>query len=227
MENEEKLPVRYIALIPDLKGLNRLFRSQEKWEDITLEDSEDITKNVIYTEDYDFTSLDQEEAIQEFEKLITSNQFRNRVLLSYGNTLLVENAWDVTQIRATSLILLLKLKWLLHERKPISAEHFFQENGLVPFLSFDCNTKPKSSKYEENFGSYRMAFPFYNATKEVRHIDFLDAAFHTYKTISLEPGAFHFNEYELYDEDLFRIRDMSGCLGSFQSVRNGYMVITD
>ncbi len=227
LENEERLPEQYLPLIPDLKRLDRLFQSQQKWEDISLQDREDITKNVIYTDDYDFTSLNQDEAKIEFEKLISSNQFRNRVLLSYGNTFLVENAWDVTLIRAATANLLLRLKFLSEESDQLDVEDFFVSRGLVPFKSIGCETGTIPSRYSGDFGSYRMAFPFYNATNETRQIEFLDEDLNGYKVVTLAPKAFHFNEYELYDEDRLIVSDGEKCLAGYSIGRNGFLVIME
>ncbi|MEM9000308.1 MAG: hypothetical protein AAGB24_08590 [Bacteroidota bacterium] len=223
---EEQLPKAYSHLIPELKELNRLFRSQEKWEDISLHDREDIMRNVLYVEDYDFTSLDEKEFKEEFKKLVSSNRFRNRVLLSYASTFLEENAWDITQIRAASLILLGKLNAIIKDEE-ISVESLFEQKGLVRFASFDCQHPLNESKYLENFRSYRLSFPFYNAVNSVRHLDFLDAELNVYRTITLQPNEFHFNNYELYDDDRFELRSGEQCLGRFRAVRNGYLIVNE
>ena len=112
-------------------------------------------------------------------------------------------------------------------REEISLSQFFEQKGLIPFTSFDCGKEPKTSRYSDNFGSYRMAFPFYNASDEIRYIDFLDAEYQVYKTIALKANEFHFNAYELYDEDRFSVRDDQGCLVGYEAVRNGFLVIGD
>lgn len=227
LEAEEQLPEKYVHLIPELKALNRLFRSQENWERITLEDREDITRNVMFTNAYDLTNSNPNRLRGELQRLASSNQFRNRVLFSYGSTFLEENAWDVTQIRASSLILLWKLKKVVEGNPNNDINDFMGKNGLTPFNAFNCDNPLTESDYQGNFRSYRMAFLFYNNTREVRYLDFLDAELNVYATEVIRPKAFHFNAYELHDEDRFEVRSGKHCLGRYRAVRNGYLIFED
>lgn len=227
LEDGEQLPNTYLPLLPELKGLNRLFLSQEKWEAISLEDREDITRNVMFTNEYKLTSSSEETVREELKRLQKSDGFRNRVLLSYGSTLLDENAWDVTQIRAACLILLWKLQKVVDTKELPGIQEYLEMNGLVPFHELSCSNVMEGSNYREKFRSYRMAFLFYNATEEDRKIEFLDADLQSYKSITLAPKSFHFNQYELYDEDKFEVRTGGTCLGRYKAVRNGFLLIKD
>ena len=227
LEAEEKLPEKYEHLIPELKALSRLFRSQENWERITLEDREDITRNVMFTDAYVLSTLDEKVLRKELQKLVSSNQFRNRVLFSYGSTFLEENAWDVTQIRASSLILLWKLRKVVTGNSDTNVNDYMEQHGLLPFNAMGCDAELDSSSYRDNFRSYRMAFPFYNNSNEVRYLDFLDAEMNVYATEAIDPRTFHFNDYELHDEDRFAVRDGENCLGHYKAVRNGFLILEE
>lgn len=222
---EEQLPPKYGVLIPELKALNRLFKSQEKWEAITLEDREDITRNVMFTNDYNLTTSNESILLDELKRLASSNLFRNRVLFSYGSTFLEENAWDVTQIRASSIILLWKLKALLDGQNTHEINDFLETNGLEAFMSYTCAENIIVRESEESSTSYRMSFLFYNATQEKRFIQFLDSSRQVYETEEIAPFSFHFNDYELHVNDLFAISDGKNCLGQFKAVPNGFLAI--
>ena len=104
---------------------------------------------------------------------------------------------------------------------------FMGQNGLTPFKTFKCGNPLDESNYQGNFRSYRMAFLFYNNTDEVRYLDFLDNELNVYTTEILHPKEFHFNDYELHDEDRFEVRNGEGCLGRFRAVRNGFLIFED
>ncbi len=217
---EKQLPKNYERIIPMLKELKTLSESQEKWEkigvNIIVENDKYMSENFSWT--YDRDSLAIEKRI---DYCLNDPIFRNRVY-RWKEIQLEENAWDATQLRSFSLILLWKIRSIRGSNRMLSFKDFLMNYKLVSFDNIECE---KSFDPEENTSHYRSSYIFHNTMTQTVNLHFLNDKEEIRMDIKLEAGEYFANKFNLREGTEIHCITEDNCIRKYRTVDNGYCII--
>jgi hypothetical protein len=221
IELEKELPIKYVALLPELKLLKERIESQRKWEKAVIEISMTRKKELadelptVYLTD----SISIEKNIKYF---LTDSIFKNKVI-HYNEYDLIENTWDASLIRTSVVALLWKIK-TMRGHAVGTIDEFLKNVGLRPFQELSCGAFPVETVQGTNF---RLNYILYNSSDKEVFFNVLDTEGKILnpREFSLAPKSFGLGEFTLSENGLIQVLENGTCKDIFRRLKQDYIVI--
>ena len=159
-----------------------------------------------------------------FEKAIkhslTDSIYRNTVN-HYTDLQLMENVWDATLIRTSSIALLWQIKTIKGQDNSKNIKQFFDEYGLKPILEYACGNKP----YRIADINFRRNFIVYNNTNDSISLYSIDASGKQLNTTKLPPKQFLLEHFSMMNNRFLELRLEGECSRVFKLNKEDYLLI--